>query len=86
MNSQQYPSIYEDWRPKLKNQTVRRVLWDNKVPWTSMGTRAAAAPGLVPAGSAARFLGETQVNGSLPCQTRFEQHQDGLGCLKWVGE
>ena len=35
---------------------VRRVLKDNKVP----GTRAAAAPGPVPAGSAARFLGESQ--------------------------
>ena len=28
----------------LKNQTVRRVLKDNKVPGTSAGTRAAEAP------------------------------------------
>ena len=43
---------------------VRRVLKDNKVPRTSsdtiVGTRVAEAPGLVPAGSAARFVGESQ--------------------------
>ena len=64
VNSQLYSSIYEDWRPKIertvKNQTVKRVLQDNKVPGTSMGTREAEAPGLEPSGSAARFLGESQ--------------------------
>ena len=39
---------------------VRRVLKDNKVPGASMGTRAAEAPGQG-AGSAAGFLGESQV-------------------------
>ena len=29
----------------LKNQMIRRVLQDNKVPGTSKGTRVAAAPG-----------------------------------------
>ena len=29
----------------LKDQTVRRVLKDNKVPGTSMGTRMAETPG-----------------------------------------
>ena len=38
---------------------VRRVLKDNKVPGPSTGTRVAEAPGLA-AGSAARFLGESQ--------------------------
>ena len=38
---------------------VRRVLKDNKVPGTSEGTRVAEAPGGA-AGSAARFLGESQ--------------------------
>ena len=78
VNSQHYPSIYEDWRPKivktLKNQTVRRVLQDNKVPGTSTGTRVATAPHPAPTGSAAGFFGESQVTGFLPCQTRFEQH------------
>ena len=59
-----------------------RLLWDNKVPGSSVGTRVAAAPGPVPARSAAGFLEESQVNGSLPCQTRFEQCQEGPGCLK----
>ena len=36
------------------------MLKDNKVPGTSAGTRAAEAPGLAPARSAARFLGESQ--------------------------
>ena len=42
---------------------VRRVLKDNKVPGTSVGTRAAEASGPLPAGacrSAVRFLGESQ--------------------------
>ena len=38
---------------------VRRVLKDNKVPGTSVGTRAAEAPSQS-AGSAAGFLGESQ--------------------------
>ena len=71
---------------RLKNQMVRRVFWDNKVPGTSVGTRAVTEPVLVPTGSDAEFLGESQVNSSLPCQTRFEQHQDGPGCLKSLGE
>ena len=70
----------------IENQTVRRLLWDNKVPETSAETRAAAAPGPVPAGSAVGFLAKSQVSSSLPCQTeRFEQHQDGPGCLKSLG-
>ena len=44
---------------KLKYQTVRRVLKDNKVPGTSAGTMAAEAHGQG-AGSAAGFLGESQ--------------------------
>ena len=38
---------------------VRRMLKDNKVPGTSVGTRAAEAPSQS-AGSAAGFLGESQ--------------------------
>ena len=48
-NSQQHPSIYEDRRPKTiedteKKQMVRGLLQDKKVPGTSVGTRATAAP------------------------------------------
>ena len=78
VNSQQYPSVYEDRRPKsvedTEKQTVRRLLQDNKVPGTRVGTRATAAPGPALAGSATGLLGESRVNSSLPCQTRFEQH------------
>ena len=56
---------------------VRRVLWDNKFPETSLGTRAgtrvAAAPG--PASSAAGLLGESQVNSSFP-------HKQGLSSTR----
>ena len=43
----------------LKDPTVRRVLKDNKVPGTSVGTRAAEAPGWG-TGSASGFFGESQ--------------------------
>ena len=50
-NSQQYSSIYEDWRPKIedieRSGKVRRVFKDNKVPGTSAETRAAEAPAQV---------------------------------------
>ena len=42
-NSQQYPSIYEDRRPK--GIQVRGLLQDNKVPGTSAGNRGTAVPG-----------------------------------------
>ena len=48
-NSQQYPSVYEDRRLKsiedTKKQMVGGLLQDKKVPGTSTGTRASAAPG-----------------------------------------
>ena len=55
---------------------VKRVLQDNKVLGTSVGTTEATAPGPAPTGSASGFFGESWVNGSLPCQTRFEQHRE----------
>ena len=62
MNSQQYSTIYEDWRPKIEgieDQTVRRGLKENKVPGTSAGTRVAEAPSWG-TGSDTGFLGECQ--------------------------
>ena len=61
---------------------VRRVIQDNKVPGTSAGMGEAKATVLAPAGSTSGFLGESQAKSSLPCQVRFEQHQEGPGCLK----
>ena len=43
----------------MKDQTVSRVLKDNKVPGTSTGTRVAEAPGQG-TGSAVGFLEESQ--------------------------
>ena len=46
-NSQQYPSVYEDRRPKSIEDTEKTgLLQDKNVPGTSIGTRAAASPGL----------------------------------------
>ena len=49
-NNQKQPSVYEDRRPKSTEDTekieVRGLLQDKKVPGTSSGTRATAAPGL----------------------------------------
>ena len=63
-NSQLYSSIYEDWRPKVIEDIAKsdgkESTKDSKFPGTSAGTRAAADPGPVPAGSPARFLGESQ--------------------------
>ena len=64
---------------------VRRVLQDNKVHRSSTGTKAAASPGPSPTGSATGFLGESRVNGSLPCQTRFEQPQEETWLLEVAG-
>ena len=50
VNSQKQPSIYEDRRPKSTEDTEKTkgkgLLQNKKVPGTSAGTRAAAAPGL----------------------------------------
>ena len=47
VNSQHNLSLYEVWRPKIaediEKQTVRRLLWDGKVPGICVGTRAAAS-------------------------------------------
>ena len=61
----------------LKKQMVRGLLQDKKVPGTSTGTRATAAPDpRLPARPAAGLLGESLVNGTLPCLTGLELHQE----------
>ena len=88
-NSQKQLSVYEDRRPKSIEDTEKTdskgLLQDNKVPGTSAGNREIVAPGPAPAGPAAGLLGDSQVNSSLPCQTRFEQHLERSGCLKSQG-
>ena len=52
VNSQWNPSVHGRLEAKtienIEKQTIRRLYWDNKVPGTRAGTRAAAAPSLVP--------------------------------------
>ena len=62
-NSQQDLSIYEDRRTKSLEDTEKTdgkgIASGKKVPGTSTGTKATAAPGLVPTGPAAGLLGES---------------------------
>ena len=62
----------------IEKSDGKEIVWDNKFPESSAGTRVAAAPGPASAGSAARFLGASQVNSSLHWQTSFEQRQRNL--------
>ena len=53
VNSQWNPSFYEVWRQKIMEdigkQMARRLCLDSKIPGNCAGTKAAAAPGPVPA-------------------------------------
>ena len=81
-NSQQYPSIYEDRRPKSIEDTEKTdgkgIASGQKGPWDQHrdqhGDQRSRSPGPSLTGPAAGLLGESQVKGSLPCQTRLEQH------------
>ena len=88
-NSQQYPSIYEDRRPKSIEDTEKTdgkgIASGQKGPWDQRGDQGDCSPRPAPAGPAAGLLGESQVNGSLPCQTSPKQHRERPGCLKSQG-
>ena len=88
-NNQQYPSVYEDRRPKSIEDTEKTdgkgIASGQKGPWDQRGDQGDCSPRPAPAGPAAGLLGESRVNGSLPCQTRLEQHLERPGCLKSQG-
>ena len=88
-NSQQHTSIYEDRRPKSIEDTEKTegkgIASGQKGPWDQHGEQGYYSPRPLPAGPASRLLGESRVNGSLPCQTGLEQHGERLGCLKSQG-
>ena len=70
----------------IEKQTMKRLLWDGKVPGTRAGTRAATVHSLAPAGPGTGSLEDSQINSSLPCQIeKIEQHQDGPGYMKSLG-
>ena len=77
-NSQQYPSVYEDRRPKsiedTENTEGKGIASGQKSPWDQHGDQGGCSSRPAPAGPAAGLLGESLVKGSLPCQTRLEQH------------
>ena len=73
-NSQQYPSIYEDRRPKSIEDTDKI---DGKgIPsgQKGHGDQGDCSPRPMLTWPAAGLPGESRVEGSLPCQTRLEQH------------
>ena len=80
----------------MKDQTVRKVLKDNKVPGTSTETRAAEAPS-PSAGSAAGFLGGSQAGlcerpgacldqGGLNMKTFSKRQRENRGTQRLVRE
>ena len=77
-NSQQYPSIYEDRRPKsiedTENTKGKGIASVQKSPWDQPRGQGNCNPRPTPAKPVAGLLGESWVNGSLPRQTRLEQH------------
>ena len=88
-NSQQHPSIYEDRRTKSIEDTEKTdckgIASGQKGPWDRHRDQGNCSPRPASAGPAAVLLGESQANGSLPCQTRLEQHHERPGCLKFQG-
>ena len=86
-NSQQNPSLYEVWRPKIvediEKQTVKRLHWDGKVPGICAGNQATEAPGPIPA---AGYREEPQNISSLLYQSREgSRRQEGPGDQKYLG-
>ena len=85
-NSQQYPNVYEHRRPKGIEDTEKTdgkgIPSGQKGPWDQHGDQGNCRPRPTPARPASGLLGESQVKGFLPCQTRLEQHHERPGCLK----
>ena len=88
-NSQKQPSVYKDERPKSTEDTEKTegkgIASGQKGPWDQRGDQGSCSPRPSRAGPAAGLLGESRVNGSVPCQTRPEQHCERPGCLKSQG-
>ena len=78
VNSQQYPSIYEDRRPKSiednEKTDSKGIASGQKGPWDQRREQGDCSPRPVPTGLATGLLGESQVNASLPYRTGLEQH------------
>ena len=70
-NSQQHPGVYKYRRPKSIEDTEKTdgkgIASGQKGPWDQSGDQGDCSPRPAPAGPATGLLGESQVNGSLPC-------------------
>ena len=88
-NSQKQPSIYEDRKPKSTEDTEKTegkgIASGQKGPWDQHGDQGGRSLRPATVGPAAGLLGQSWVNGPLPCQTRLEQHRERPGCLKSQG-
>ena len=88
-NSQKQLSVYEDRRPKSIEDTEKTegkgTASGQKGPWDQLPDQGGYSSRPAPAGPASGLLGESRVNGPLPCQTRPEQHCERPGCLKSHG-
>ena len=86
VNSQQYPSVYEDRKPKSREDTEKTdgkgIALGQKGPWDQQTVQGNCRPRPAPAGPATGLLGQSRANGTLPCQTRLEQHCERPFCLK----
>ena len=86
VNSQKQLSIYEDRRPKSTEDTEKTdgkgTASGQKGPWDQHRDQGSCSPRPTCAEPAAGLLGESRVNGLLPCQTKPEQHCERPGCLK----
>ena len=58
----------------LKKTEGKGIASGQKGPCDHCGDQGNCSPRPTPAGPAIGLLGESRVNGSLPCQTRFEHH------------
>ena len=66
-NSRQYPSIYEDRRPKSIEDTEKTdgkgIASGEKGPWDQRREQGDSSPRLMPTWPATGLLGDSQVNG-----------------------
>ena len=78
VNSQQYPTIYEDRRAKRIEETEKTygkgIASGQKGPWDQCRDQGDCSPRPLPARPATGLLRGSWVNSFLPFQTRFEQH------------
>ena len=81
-NIQQYPSIYENRRPKSIEDTEKTdgkgIASGQKGPWDRRGDQGSCSPRPMPTGPTAGLLGESQVNAPSPAKQGLSSTQRDL--------